>query len=138
MTMSNLSEQGVSDVKMAACDKLLAARVDARIASNKVGSIMNRVQVFHPQRRDNVNRDICIPQSVLDARIDATNGTQTKPQRSTIGYAPMLDSCKYWNKPNLRTGIRESESPAALHFVSHVTPHFVRSEYSQMTRRHKS
>jgi nucleolar GTP-binding protein len=90
MTMSNHSEQGVSDVKMAACDKLLAARVDARIASNKVGSIMNRVQVFHPQRRDNINRDICIPQSVVDARADAPNGIVTKPQRSTTGYAPTV------------------------------------------------
>eukprot|EP00957_Ditylum_brightwellii_P183150 13949806-Ditylum_brightwellii.AAC.1 len=33
LTMSNLSEQGVSDVKNAACDKLLASRVDSRLSS---------------------------------------------------------------------------------------------------------
>jgi nucleolar GTP-binding protein len=98
MTMSNHSEKGVSEVKMAACDKLLAARVDARIASNKVGSIMNRVQVFHPERRDAIQREACIPQSVLDARADAPDGVVTKPKRSNIGYAPTVSDDDNDNK----------------------------------------
>jgi len=53
MTMSNTSEKGVSEVKAAACDKLLAARVDSRISTKKFDGIMNRIQVFYPKPRDN-------------------------------------------------------------------------------------
>ena len=53
MTMSNISEHGVSEVKSAACDKLLATRVDARIAGKKIEGVMNRLQVFQPKPRDN-------------------------------------------------------------------------------------
>ncbi len=35
MFMSSISEKGVSDVKAAACDKLLAVRVDARVSTKK-------------------------------------------------------------------------------------------------------
>lgn len=84
MTMSNLSEEGVSDVKNAACDKLLASRVDARINGKKVESVMNRLQVFYPPNRDNVERDVCVPDSVVRARDDGT----LKPKRSRLGYAP--------------------------------------------------
>lgn len=34
--MSNETEEGVAEVKTAACDKLLQARVDARMAGKKV------------------------------------------------------------------------------------------------------
>lgn len=34
--MSNETEEGVNEVKTAACDKLLQARVDARMAGKKV------------------------------------------------------------------------------------------------------
>jgi len=43
MTMSDTSEKGVSEVKATACDKLLAARVDSRISSKKIESLMNRI-----------------------------------------------------------------------------------------------
>mmetsp|Transcript_53215 Transcript_53215/g.64151 ORF Transcript_53215/g.64151 Transcript_53215/m.64151 type:complete len:698 (+) Transcript_53215:257-2350(+) len=87
MTMSNISEEGVSEVKNAACDKLLASRVDARINSKKVDSVMNRLQVFHPPARDGVERDVCIPESVKVAQREGT----LKPERSRIGYAPTKD-----------------------------------------------
>jgi len=87
MTMSNLSEHGVSDVKALACDKLLAARVDSRVAGKKIEGVMNRLQVFHPKARDNVDRGACIPDSVLQEKDDGTN----KPKRSTIGYAQTVN-----------------------------------------------
>lgn len=37
--MSNETEEGVQEVKTAACDKLLQARVDARMAGKKVGAM---------------------------------------------------------------------------------------------------
>ena len=36
MCMSNVTEQGVMDVKTAACDKLLQARVEKRVVGKKV------------------------------------------------------------------------------------------------------
>jgi nucleolar GTP-binding protein len=86
MTMSNISEHGVSEVKMAACDKLLAARVDNRVAGNKLQNVMNRIQVFHPTPRDAMTRDVCIPESVSRAQEDGAS----KPKRSRLGYAPTV------------------------------------------------
>jgi len=87
MTMSNISEHGVSDVKSAACDKLLATRVDARIAGKKIEGVMNRLQVFLPKPRDDVKRDVCIPESVQREREQGV----PKPQRSRVGYAPTVE-----------------------------------------------
>jgi nucleolar GTP-binding protein len=89
MTMSNISEHGVSEVKAAACDKLLASRVDARISGKKVDGVMNRLQVFHPTPRDNVRREPFIPESVSLA---IESGLSSRPaKRSRIGYAPTVD-----------------------------------------------
>jgi nucleolar GTP-binding protein len=85
MTMSNLSEHGVSEVKAAACDKLLASRVDARMSGKKVEGVMNRLQVFQPAPRDNVDREAFIPESVTQG-LD-----QEKPEKSKMGYAPTVD-----------------------------------------------
>lgn len=83
MTMSNMSEKGVSEVKALACDKLLAARVESRISGNKVEGVMNRLQVFYPNARDNMERDVCIPESVKAAQASG----ETK-KKSRTGYAP--------------------------------------------------
>ncbi|KAL7561223.1 hypothetical protein ACA910_004145 [Epithemia clementina (nom. ined.)] len=88
MTMSNVSEQGVSEVKIAACDKLLASRVDARIAGKKIDGIMNRLQVFQPTPRDDVKREPFIPESVKRAREE---GVVNKSQRSRVGYAETVE-----------------------------------------------
>mmetsp|Transcript_16063 Transcript_16063/g.37234 ORF Transcript_16063/g.37234 Transcript_16063/m.37234 type:complete len:706 (-) Transcript_16063:1535-3652(-) len=92
MTMSNKSEHGVSEVKSQACEKLLASRVDARVSGKKIEGVMNRLQVFHPTRRDNVERGACVPESVKDAIAAGLIGTADhKPKRSRIGYAPTTD-----------------------------------------------
>jgi nucleolar GTP-binding protein len=92
MTMSNITEHGVSEVKATACDKLLATRVDARVSGNKVEGVMNRLQVFHPAPRDNVQRDAYIPPSVKQAITEGTIGSiDHKPKRSRIGYAHTVD-----------------------------------------------
>jgi nucleolar GTP-binding protein len=88
MCMSNISELGVSEVKSAACDKLLASRVESRVAGKKIEGVMNRLQVFNPKRRDNVEREACIPDAVLQAQKDGTE--INKPQRSRIGYAQTI------------------------------------------------
>mmetsp|Transcript_25357 Transcript_25357/g.59747 ORF Transcript_25357/g.59747 Transcript_25357/m.59747 type:complete len:708 (-) Transcript_25357:316-2439(-) len=89
MTMSNKSEHGVSEVKASACEKLLASRVDARVSGKKIEGVMNRLQVFHPTPRDNVDRGANIPDSVKDAIAEGKVGSiDHKPKRSRTGYAP--------------------------------------------------
>lgn len=88
MMMSNISEEGVSQVKNHACDKLLAARVDSRVSGNKVDSVMNRLQVVYPTARDGVTREAFIPESVQKER-DAN--TVKKTTKSRVGYAPTKD-----------------------------------------------
>ena len=88
MTMSNMSEHGVSNVKNTACDKLLATRVDARVSGNKVDNVMNRLQVFYPTPRDNATRDTCIPESVQQQPVSEGDADNHKPKRSSgVGYA---------------------------------------------------
>jgi nucleolar GTP-binding protein len=86
--MSNVSEEGVSQVKNHACDKLLAARVDSRVSGNKVDSVMNRLQVVYPTARDGVTREAYIPESVRKER-EAEAGKDKK--KSRVGYAPTVN-----------------------------------------------
>mmetsp|Transcript_22301 Transcript_22301/g.25836 ORF Transcript_22301/g.25836 Transcript_22301/m.25836 type:complete len:704 (+) Transcript_22301:247-2358(+) len=86
MEMSNISEEGVSEVKAVACDKLLASRVESRISGNKVENVMNRLQVFYPTARDNLERDVCIPGSV-----NTVNERGETKEKSRTGYAPTKD-----------------------------------------------
>ena len=48
MTMSNISDEGVSAVKNGACDLLLQTRVGARVLGNKASGILNRLSVTSP------------------------------------------------------------------------------------------
>lgn len=88
MTMSNLTEKGVSEVKAAACDRLLASRVDARVSGKKIENVLNRLQVAYPTARDTVTRGVTIPDSVQRAADLGEYGSKDrKPIRSTTGYA---------------------------------------------------
>ena len=61
---SNETEVGVSEVKAAGYDKLLASRVEGRVLSCRVEGVMNFLQAYHPAPRDDgVDRDVCIPKS---------------------------------------------------------------------------
>ena len=92
MTMSNISEHGVSEVKAQACEKLLATRVDARISGNKVDGVLNRLQVFQPTPRDGVKREAFLPDSVKQALAEGKIGSaDRKPKRSRVGYAPTVN-----------------------------------------------
>jgi nucleolar GTP-binding protein len=63
--MSNISDENISQLKITACDKLLEARVDSKLEQGKVkNDVMSRITVAMPKPRDNVKRDICIPNTV--------------------------------------------------------------------------
>lgn len=61
LSMSNHSEEGLSTVKTAACDKLLEARVDQKLRGKKVDNILNRLHLAQPTKRDGKVRPSQIP-----------------------------------------------------------------------------
>ena len=98
MFTSNETEVGVSEVKSAGYDKLLDSRVEGRVSSRRVEGVMNCLQVYHPSPRDDdVDRDVCIPESVLRARERVKIGPVDKkrgPKKSRAGYAPTKEKIK--------------------------------------------
>lgn len=74
------TEEGVMDVRNAACDALLAHRVEAKMKGNKVNSIVNRIHVAIPKPRDDIKREPFIPEVVLNRRKYDPND----PERRTL------------------------------------------------------
>ena len=74
-TMSTLNEEGVSLVKQVCCDKLLAARVEQKLASRRAGEVLNRLHVAQPKPRDAVSRPAVIPHSVALNRMKKADGS---------------------------------------------------------------
>lgn len=72
--MSNVTENGVSDVKNYACEELLKQRVEMKVAGKRMGAVINRLTVTAPVPRDNLVRDSSIPESVLKARAAKASG----------------------------------------------------------------
>ena len=64
--MSNISGDGISDVKSKACDILLDHRLTQKAKDpKKQEQIMNRLHVAQPKKRDNIDRPFFVPESVL-------------------------------------------------------------------------
>ena len=72
--MSTLSEEGVMEVKRVCCDKLLAERVEQKLASRRAGEVLNRLHVAQPKPRDNVSRPAVIPHSVAINKAKKASG----------------------------------------------------------------
>ncbi|KAL0482320.1 nucleolar GTP-binding protein NOG1 [Acrasis kona] len=90
MGLSNITQEGVANVKQAACDKLLEHRVEIKM--NKTGKsvegILSRIHLAQPEKRDHRQRATFIPQSVTDRRNDvmdqAEDGAPSAPKRKTV------------------------------------------------------
>ncbi|CAD0251386.1 unnamed protein product [Spodoptera exigua] len=65
MRMSTITEEGVQEVKIEACERLLGHRVTEKMRTKKVDGILNRLHVAVPAPRDNKARPAVIPPSVL-------------------------------------------------------------------------
>ncbi|XP_063835915.1 nucleolar GTP-binding protein 1 [Ostrinia nubilalis] len=65
MRMSTLTEEGVQEVKIEACERLLGHRVTEKMRTKKVDGILNRLHVAVPSPRDGKARPPVIPPSVL-------------------------------------------------------------------------
>lgn len=65
--MSNLSGDGIADVRAKACDILLDHRLTLKAKDpKKAEAIMAKLHVAEPKKRDNKTRDTTIPQTVID------------------------------------------------------------------------
>lgn len=64
MRMSTVTEEGVQEVKIEACERLLGHRVTEKMRTKKVDGILNRLHVALPSPRDNKDRPAVIPPSV--------------------------------------------------------------------------
>lgn len=105
LSMSTLTEEGVMDVKIQACEKLLQYRIDTKIKGRKVNDVMNRLHVAMPAKRDNKERPPCIPESVQSLK--KTMDTDVKSKKKLLRELEMeegdeytLDLRKHWNLPN--------------------------------------
>uniref|UniRef100_A0A6M2DLQ9 Nucleolar GTP-binding protein 1 n=1 Tax=Xenopsylla cheopis TaxID=163159 RepID=A0A6M2DLQ9_XENCH len=65
MEMSTVTDEGVSEVKVEACEKLLGYRIEQKMRTKKVDGILNRLHVAQPKDRDAKTRPPVIPESVL-------------------------------------------------------------------------
>ncbi|EZA49936.1 hypothetical protein DMN91_011493 [Ooceraea biroi] len=77
MEMSTVTDFGVMEVKIEACERLLAFRVDQKVKSKKVEGILHRLHVAQPKHVDK-NRVPCIPESVLKKRQAAAEKAERK------------------------------------------------------------
>lgn len=78
LEMSTMTDVGVMDVKIQACERLLAFRVDQKIRTKKVEGLLNRLHVAQPVPRDNKVRAPCIPESVLKKKQSMEERTKAK------------------------------------------------------------
>lgn len=62
------SEEGVIDVRDAACDALLAHRVEAKLKGSRINSVANKIHVSQPKPRDELERKPHIPDSVRERK----------------------------------------------------------------------
>jgi nucleolar GTP-binding protein len=70
MSMSALGETGIAEVKTAACERLLAHRVEAKVAGKRINDVLNRMHVATPKPRAGgaKPRPPVIPPGVAEAR----------------------------------------------------------------------
>lgn len=105
LSMSTLTEEGVMDVKIQACEKLLQYRIDSKIRGKKVNDVMNRLHVAMPTKRDNKDRPPCIPESVLNLK--KTMDLDVKSKKKLLrdiemeeGDDYIVDLRKHWDLAN--------------------------------------
>lgn len=78
LEMSTVTDFGVMDVKLQACERLLTFRVDQKIRTKKVEGLLNRLHVAQPIPRDNKIRAPCIPENVLKKKQAMEDQTKRK------------------------------------------------------------
>jgi len=82
LSLSCVSEEGVMGVRNAACDALLAHRIQSKEKTRRVENVANRVRVAVPIPRDGVDRKPHIPAAVADRKVyDKNDPTRRRLER---------------------------------------------------------
>ena len=83
---SNVSDENISSLKMRACDKLLEARVDAKLSAGRLkNDVMSRITVAMPKlRTDGVVRESFIPESVKLLQNNNSNSALTSTTTNSM------------------------------------------------------
>ena len=64
--ISTFTEEGIMEARNAACDALLAMRLETKAKGGKMSTILNRIHVSQPKARDGVERKPYIPDTVAN------------------------------------------------------------------------
>ncbi|XP_036849596.2 GTP-binding protein 4 isoform X1 [Manis javanica] len=101
---STLTEEGVTQVKTEACDRLLAHRVETKMKGNKVNEVLNRLHLAVPNKRDDKERPPFIPEGVVARRKRMETGEHERKRERDLelelGDDYILDLQKYWDIMN--------------------------------------
>lgn len=81
MEMSTVTDEGVMEVKIEACEKLLSFRVEQKMRTKKVDGVLNRLHVAIPKPRDDKERPPCIPENVLIKKLSEAERKKRKLAR---------------------------------------------------------
>lgn len=106
VTSSCFNDQGIMDVRAAACDKLLAARVESKLKGSKINDVLNRIHLSTPQARDDNPRLPHIPTGAsITKRYDWNDPDRRKLERdieAEHGGAGLynIDLKKKWDLEN--------------------------------------
>jgi nucleolar GTP-binding protein len=96
--MSNVSEENIMKLKTTACDKLLEARVDAKLSAGRVkDDVMSRITIAMPKPRDSIVRDAWIPDTVSAVKM-VSEGDEERETEKTLMWkngGPGVYSCDY-------------------------------------------
>lgn len=76
------TQEGVMDVKNAACEQLLASRVEQKMKGTKVNGVLNKIHLAQPMARDDVPRLPNVPESAKNRfKYDESDPNRTKLAR---------------------------------------------------------
>ncbi|KAK9843474.1 hypothetical protein WJX81_004449 [Elliptochloris bilobata] len=81
LQMSTLREEGVMAVKQAACDQLLASRVEQKLQGKRIQDVAHRMHVAVPAPRDGMARPPVIPPGVAAARARRDAGDKRRTEK---------------------------------------------------------
>ncbi|KAK9475729.1 P-loop containing nucleoside triphosphate hydrolase protein [Lipomyces japonicus] len=82
MQLSCHLELNVMEVRNAACEKLLASRVEQKLKGTKVNDVLNKIHLATPSQRDNVERPAIIPEAVKTlAKYDSNDPSRRRLAR---------------------------------------------------------
>uniref|UniRef100_A0A060TIA6 Nucleolar GTP-binding protein 1 n=1 Tax=Blastobotrys adeninivorans TaxID=409370 RepID=A0A060TIA6_BLAAD len=69
LQLSCVTEENVMDVRNRACEKLLTARIEQKLKSSaRMDSILNKINVARPAKRDDLERPAFVPEVVKNMR----------------------------------------------------------------------